>query len=262
MTTYDSPASTTATFSVGNTNQRVSLMVNVDGTHIEYDTAGSPAATITLPNGKIQRVQLVHEVGGESVADTVAAQLQNAVSVLHTSVELSTDLNAQTVVITDELLAYPNIDGRPNYKAAGAMVYDENGTAGIISTIVDDMATIITVASPASAGITTKQTPSETDPEYVIHMPKNMVIMGGINSISVLGAGVADNDIYIQLPERVLYPNYVPKLTVITASGAFEEIAVDVGARETTGFYICARNNDTTAIYNIQVAWEITGMRA
>lgn len=229
---------------------------------IDFDTPGSSVATVTLPNGKKQRVQVIHEIGGDSLADTVAAELQNAVSVLHTSQDLATDLNAETVLIIDELFAYPNIDGRPNYKAPGATVYDENGTIGIISTIVDDMATIITVASPASAGITTEQTPTETNPGYVMHLPKNMITQGGIHVLSVLGSGVVDNDIYITLPEKMKYANYVPKITVITASGAFEEIAADVGVRETDGFYICVRNNDNTAIYDIQIAWEITGLRA
>lgn len=193
---------------------------------------------------------------------TETDSLENQNSILQTSAVLSEEIGGETVVALDDLLAFADIDSRPSNKSEGATVYDENGSVGVISNITGTSATIVTLVTSASVGVSTEVAQTSESSQYVIHLPQNMVIMGGIKTIEVLGPGVADNDIYIQLPSTVAHVNYVPKITIITASGAFEEIAADVGTRTTEGFYVCARNNDTESINNIQVAWEIVGLRA
>lgn len=251
--------------------------VEIEGQKQKVVLIALPHGTLQLPNsptdntgyiittsGKKHKVLLVANLGtAESEATSIDIEhLHNATSVLTTSAGLSTELGAETVVMLDELTAM-NIDGRSSYKEPGATVYAEDGTHAIISTVdnENETATLITVATSYSAGISTEKAPEANDSEYIINLPGNMVIMGGIHNIPTLGPKVVDNDRYIQLPRTVALTNYVTKITVITAAGAFEEIAADVGIRETTGFYICVRNNEETSVNNIQIAWEITAKR-
>lgn len=250
----------------------------IDGKKQKVVMIAHPHGTLQLPNsptdntgyiitsaGKKHKVLLVYNVGTqESEATSVDIEhLHNATSVLSTTAELATDLGQTTVVMLDELNAM-EIDGRSSYKEPGATVYAEDGTTAIISHVdtENETATLVTVASPAATGVDVIKTPESGNPSYEIDLPGNMVIIGGIHTINTLGPQIADNDIFIQLPRTLAHANYVPKITVITATGAFEEIAADVGIRETTGFYICVRNNETTTVNNIQIAWEITGKRA
>ena len=81
--------------------------------------------------------------------DSATKALQDSVSVLTTSAELSTEIGGTTTVALSELTAM-DIDGRPSYKQAGATVYSENGVVGIIDTVDSTNAVITTVSTSAS----------------------------------------------------------------------------------------------------------------
>ena len=76
--------------------------------------------------------------------DSSVKGLQDSVSVLTTSANLSTEIGGTTTVALSELTAMA-IDGRPSYKQAGATVYDGNGVVGIIDSVDSTNAVITTV---------------------------------------------------------------------------------------------------------------------
>lgn len=82
--------------------------------------------------------------GGGGDYDAEIQALNNAVSILSTSVNISPNIGASTTVPLSELTAI-DIDGRPSYKAAGATVYAENGVVGIIDAITGQNAAVVTV---------------------------------------------------------------------------------------------------------------------
>lgn len=94
-------------------------------------------------------VRITGNGGGGSGADLDA--LENAVSVLSTSVDISTELGGTTTVALSELVAL-DIDGRPSHKAPGATVYAENGAVGIISVVDEQNATVKTVQFATGGG--------------------------------------------------------------------------------------------------------------
>lgn len=133
---------------ISNTNNTVAAVSravqNVDakvGTKQDKLVAGN--------NIKIEGNVISAEGGSADVSD-----LENAVSVLRTDVELSTEPFTETVVLLDELYT-SEIDGRPDYKKPGATVYAENGAAGIIDTVDETAgtATIVTVPAGGAGGI-------------------------------------------------------------------------------------------------------------
>lgn len=81
--------------------------------------------------------------GGADYSEEIEA-LNNAVSVLATSVSLLNEIGGKTTVALTNLTAM-DIDGRPSYKQAGATVYDENGVVGIIDSVDSTNAVITTV---------------------------------------------------------------------------------------------------------------------
>lgn len=104
-------------------------------------------------NIKIEGNTISAEVSPVDLSD-----LENAVSVLRTDVELSTEPFAETVVLLDELYT-SEIDGRPDYKKPGATVYAENGIAGIIDTVDESAGTATIVTVPAGGA----RFPDQTD---------------------------------------------------------------------------------------------------
>lgn len=106
-----------------------------------YDKSkASSQSTVKLDDGRFVRAENVVAVAGEGGGggggnyDAEIEALNNAVSVLSTSVDLSTEIGDTTTVLLDELTAM-DIDGRPSYKEPGATVYAENGAVGIIDTV-------------------------------------------------------------------------------------------------------------------------------
>lgn len=81
--------------------------------------------------------------------DSSVKDLQDSVSVLTTSAELSTVIGGTTTVALGDLTAM-NIDGRPSYKQAGATVYAKNGVVGIIDSVDSTNAVITTVSTSVS----------------------------------------------------------------------------------------------------------------
>lgn len=106
-----------------------------------YDKSkASSQSTVKLDDGRFVRAENVVAVAGEGGGggggnyDAEIEALNNAVSVLSTSVDLTTEIGGTTTVLLDELTAM-DIDGRPSYKEPGATVYAENGAVGIIDTV-------------------------------------------------------------------------------------------------------------------------------
>lgn len=91
-------------------------------------------------------VRTVGGSGGGGGADYSAEikALENAVSVLATSVNLTTEVGGKTTVALGNLTAM-DIDGRPSYKQAGATVFADNGVVGIIDSVDSTSAIITTV---------------------------------------------------------------------------------------------------------------------
>ena len=111
-----------------------------------------------------------------------------------------------------------------------------------------------------SQGCAKIQAATADNPTYAFAMPGNMVQMGGIVNLPNIGPGVAVDNNPVTLPRELANANYVVQLTVITESG-FQQIAVDASNRTTTGFEVCARNNDTAAtITGAKVAWTVVGI--
>lgn len=109
---------------------------------------------VETPNGKQAALKVYPlngggEGGGADYTEEIN-YLNNAVSILATSVELSSEIGEETVVLLEELTAM-NIDGRPSYKEAGATVYSEGGVVGIISSINNSAQTAVVVTVTPSA---------------------------------------------------------------------------------------------------------------
>lgn len=93
--------------------------------------------------------------GGQDYSKEIEA-LENAASVLTTSVELSTEIGGSTTVLFDELVSF-GIDGRPDYKAPGATVYAENGAVGIIDTVDTSMQTAVVKTVSFAGGLSSAE---------------------------------------------------------------------------------------------------------
>lgn len=93
--------------------------------------------------------------GGADYSQEINA-LENAASVLTTSVELSTEIGGSTTVLFDELVSF-GIDGRPDYKAPGATVYAENGAVGIIDTVDTSMQTAVVKTVSFAGGLSSAE---------------------------------------------------------------------------------------------------------
>lgn len=93
--------------------------------------------------------------GGADYSQEINA-LENAASVLTTSVELSTEIGGSTTVLFDELVSF-GIDGRPDYKAPGATVYAENGAVGIIDTVDSSMQTAVVKTVSFAGGLSSAE---------------------------------------------------------------------------------------------------------
>lgn len=92
---------------------------------------------------------------GMKIVDEELSKVQDQVSVLTTSAELTTEIGELTNVLLDDLVAM-DIDGRPSYKESGATVYAENGVVGIINSVdtVNQVAEVKTVSHSAAIGNT------------------------------------------------------------------------------------------------------------
>lgn len=93
--------------------------------------------------------------GGQDYSKEIEA-LENAASILTTSVELSTEIGGSTTVLFDELVSF-GIDGRPDYKAPGATVYAENGAVGIIDTVDSSMQTAVVKTVSFAGGLSSAE---------------------------------------------------------------------------------------------------------
>lgn len=160
--------------------RRAVLVSNLDGEILFQENPNSTNAMVKLPDGTLHRVMLVANLADSSggMSGTTAAEvsvnktgleiitsntaqgafqqldsavkeLQDSVSVLTTSVELSTNIGGKTTVALSDLTAM-DIDGRPSYKESGATVYGGNDVVGIIDTVDSTNAVITTVSAFAS----------------------------------------------------------------------------------------------------------------
>lgn len=199
--------------------------------------------------------QLGSGSGGKDYSKEIES-LENAVSVLTTSVELSTEIGQTTTVLLDELLTL-GVDGRPDYKVAGATVYAENGVTGIIDTIDNSMqtATIKTVSVSISTVLYDK-----TSDDTVLQFG-DKVIQSGVITIGVVNPKVANSNNPVSL--AVAMDMTTPYTIICTPSNtaeAFDRLIADYGNQTANGFEICVRNlSEDTAAENVVVSWIVIG---
>lgn len=143
----------TETMTVKN-GQAAVKTVTVAGKLSPKTSATDTIALVETSDGKQAALKVYNingEGGGGGDYDAEIEALENAVSVLTTSVELSTEIGQMTTVLLDELLTL-DVDGRPDYKAPGATVYAENGVTGIIDTIDNSAQTAVVKTVSVSTG--------------------------------------------------------------------------------------------------------------
>lgn len=193
--------------------------------------------------------------GGKDYSKEIES-LENAVSVLTTSVELSTEIGQTTTVLLDELLTL-GVDGRPDYKVAGATVYAENGVTGIIDTIDNSMqtATIKTVSVSISTVLYDKTS------DITVLQFGDKVIQSGVITIGVVNPKVANSNNPVSL--AVAMDMTTPYTIICTPSNtaeAFDRLIADYGNQTANGFEICVRNlSDDIAAENVVVSWMVIG---
>lgn len=105
----------------------------------------STAADVSFDPSGLDVITETNVQSALAQVDSSVKDLQDSVSVLTTSAELSTEIGGKTTVALGDLTAM-DIDGRPSYKQAGATVYADNGVVGIIDS-VDSTSAIITTVS-------------------------------------------------------------------------------------------------------------------
>lgn len=221
---------------------------------------GNPKATLQEMADTIVKGGLP---GGGNAGVTSLEKLEDYSSILKTSAEVSEEIGGMTVVLLDELFAISEIDARPSHKKAGATVYAENGAVGIISTIdtTNQVAEIVTLSSNLSSGVSVSSAPTTAPADFLIELPGNLVFMGGVANIGVMGPEVAVENTPVEFAVELADANFVPTLTVITGDG-FQRIVTDVSNRLTTGFDICARNVGDETASGIQISWTVVGRKA
>ena len=109
----------------------------------------STAADVSFDPSGLNVITGTNVQGALAQVDSSVKDLQDSVSVLTTSAELSTGIGGTTTVALSELTAMA-INGRPSYKQAGATVYAGNGVVGIIDSVDSTNAVITTVSTSVS----------------------------------------------------------------------------------------------------------------
>ena len=131
----------------------------VSGTLSPKSSATDIITVVKTENGDQAAVKVVDLGGGGGGGADYSQEinaLENAASVLTTSVELSTEIGGSTTVLFDELISF-GIDGRPDYKAPGATVYAENGAVGIIDTVDTSMQTAVVKTVSFAGGLSSAE---------------------------------------------------------------------------------------------------------
>ena len=128
----------------------------VSGTLSPKSSATDIITVVKTENGDQAAVKVVDLGGGGADYSQEIDALENAASVLTTSVELSTEIGGSTTVLFDELVSF-GIDGRPDYKAPGATVYAENGAVGIIDTVDVSMQTAVVKTVSFAGGLSSAE---------------------------------------------------------------------------------------------------------
>lgn len=132
----------------------------VSGTLSPKSSATDIITVVKTENGDQAAVKVVDLGGGGGGGGADYSQeinaLENAASVLTTSVELSAEIGGSTTVLFDELVSF-GIDGRPDYKAPGATVYAENGAVGIIDTVDSSMQTAVVKTVSFAGGLSSAE---------------------------------------------------------------------------------------------------------
>lgn len=128
----------------------------VSGTLSPESSATDIITVVKTADGDQAAVKVVDLGGGGADYSQEIDALENAASVLTTSVELSTEIGGSTTVLFDELVSF-GIDGRPDYKAPGATVYAENGAVGIIDTVDTSMQTAVVKTVSFAGGLSSAE---------------------------------------------------------------------------------------------------------
>lgn len=133
----------------GVNKQRAVVTYNLNGGAGGGSSSGTTTATnVSVNISGMDIIKTANVQAALKELDLAVKDLQDSVSILATSVELSNEFGQSTVVLLDELTSI-EIDGRPSYKEPGATVYAENGSVGIISTLdtANGTANVVTIST-------------------------------------------------------------------------------------------------------------------
>lgn len=213
---------TSTVFSDGSNEQRAEFVTTLsDGWTLESYSTDKSSAVITDGVNKQRAVVTYNLNGGSSSGATTAANvsvnlsdmniiktanvqaalkeldltvkdLQDSISILATSVELSNEFGQSTVVLLDELTSI-EIDGRPSYKEPGATVYAENGSVGIISTLdtANGTANVVTISTFSASVAGDNGIKGDYSVTYgIINMPNGVITSPVDNNNLNIPAGI------------------------------------------------------------------------
>ena len=200
-------------------------------------------------------------ITGDNLASILQAvddntrDLQNSVSLLKTTAELSPTLEDETVVLLLELEAMSTIDGRPSYKAPGAIVQGSNGVQGVISA-VDQAQGTATIVTTMVAVVNTSTSDIEA-----FELGGNIIFIAGTEDFGILGPKIAASHDVI-LPEDIaarLKDGY--SITGgIESSDQFCDVLFDFKNPTFSGFTACVKNIDPDeSSTGVKLHWHIVG---
>lgn len=109
-----------------------------------------------IPELEPDRILVSDHNGKIAAGDLSLEYIKDTLSILHCTATLSSTVDTTTVVMLDELEAFANLDSRPSYKAAGALVIDGNGSRGIIDSVDTENETATIVTTYVWPDLTTK----------------------------------------------------------------------------------------------------------
>lgn len=167
----------------------------VSGTLSPKSSATDIITLVKTADGEHAAVKVynIGDGGGGGSSEDIDA-LNNAVSILRTSVELAPDIGATTTVLFEDLYSL-DVDGRPDYKAPGATVYAENGVVGIIDTVNDTtnaaVVKTVLVSSGGAAAVSNHGIKGDYCSTYGITDMTNGVITSPVdNNNLIIPAGI------------------------------------------------------------------------
>ena len=115
-----------------------------------------------IPSLTPDKILISNHDGKIAAGDLSLEYIKGTLSILHCTATLSSTVDTTTTVMMDELEAFANLDSRPSYKAAGALVIDANGNRGIIESVDTTNETAVIVTTFAYNAVIKDSTEAQT----------------------------------------------------------------------------------------------------